>query len=110
MTLLKSRIYNQLNFNQPREQAGFRKGFSTIEHTLTVNQLIEKSEEYNFELYLFIDFHKTFDTVNYNHLWRARLNQLLEIKIIKILPAIYKNLKACVKTDRKGPTFYIQRK
>ena len=47
-----------------REQAGFRKGCSTTDHLQALNQIIEKSNEYNSPLCIgFIDFEKAFDTV-----------------------------------------------
>ncbi len=44
--IIKERIYNQLDENQGREQAGFRKDFSTIDQIFTINQLLEKAKEY----------------------------------------------------------------
>ena len=32
-----------LDTNQPREQAGFRKGFATTDHLHTISQIIEKA-------------------------------------------------------------------
>ncbi|KAK6750683.1 hypothetical protein RB195_002571 [Necator americanus] len=53
-----------LDEGQPCEQAGFRKGFSTIDHIHTVSKLIEVSREYKMPLCLtFIDLKKAFDSV-----------------------------------------------
>mgnify|MGYP006965706016 CR=1 FL=1 len=46
MKIMKNRIYNQLDLNWRIEQAGIRKNQSTIDHLQVINQLIEKSPEY----------------------------------------------------------------
>ncbi|KAK6750784.1 hypothetical protein RB195_002634 [Necator americanus] len=57
-------IEKVLDEGQPCEQAGFRKGFSTIDHIHTVSKLIEVSREYKMPLCLtFIDLKKAFDSV-----------------------------------------------
>ncbi|XP_072033063.1 uncharacterized protein [Amphiura filiformis] len=48
--LLTNRLEIILDGNQPREQAGFRKGFSTMDHIHTINQLKEKCQKYNIPL------------------------------------------------------------
>ncbi len=54
--LIKSRIYSILDIQQPINQAGFRRGYSTIDHIFTINQVLEKSREFNFPLHImFID-------------------------------------------------------
>ncbi|KAK6743191.1 hypothetical protein RB195_010447 [Necator americanus] len=59
-----NRIEKVLDEGQPCEQAGFRKGFSTIDHIHTVSKLIEVSREYKMPLCLtFIDLKKAFDSV-----------------------------------------------
>ena len=42
--MLQNRMEKVLDKNKSREQAGFRKGYSTVDHLQTINQLIE---EYN---------------------------------------------------------------
>ena len=39
-----------LDENQPREQAGFRSAYSTMDYLLALNQAIEKANEYNLKL------------------------------------------------------------
>ena len=61
--ILTNRLTDTLDENQPREQAGFRSGYSTIDHLHTINQLIEKTLEYNKPLCLaFVDYEKAFDS------------------------------------------------
>ena len=47
MKVLLNRITEDLDQNQPPNQAAFRKGFSTTDHLFVMNQLIEKSNEFN---------------------------------------------------------------
>ncbi len=47
--------------NQEREQAGFRKNFSTVDNIFAPNQIIEKTIEYKVKIKLmFIDSKKAF--------------------------------------------------
>ena len=53
---------------------GFRKGFHTADHVLTVKTLIDKYLSQNKKLYLcFLDFKKAYDTV-----WRISLLSKLQ--------------------------------
>ena len=50
-------------------QAGFKKGFSTIDHILTLRAIIEEGRSHGKKIYYtFVDFRKAFDTIP-----RARL-------------------------------------
>ncbi len=108
MKILKNRIYNQLEENQEKEQAGFRKGFRTVDHIHTLNQVIEKAKEYQIEQHLdFVDFCKAFDMVNHNYLWEALHQQGVEQKVIRILANIYSNAIAYVRLDQNGTEFKL---
>ena len=62
--ILTLRLTRVLDENQPIEQAGFRSGYSTIDHIHTVNQLKEKCAEYQKPLCLaFVNYEKAFDSV-----------------------------------------------
>ena len=57
--VIKNRIERQLDENQAREQAGFRCGYSTTDHLQVMQQLIEKTCEYELPLCLaFVDYEK----------------------------------------------------
>lgn len=89
-TCVYSRIRPKLEENQPIEQAGFRRGFSTLDHISTCSRLIEVSREYQLPLILtFIDFKKAFDTIEHNFLWRALKDQGIEDDYIDLLTECY---------------------
>ena len=47
---IQNRMDKVMDENQLREQAGCRKKYSTVDHLQALNQLIEKSEEYQLPL------------------------------------------------------------
>lgn len=104
------RIRTILDEHQPREQAGFRKGFSTTVHLQTINQVIEKSTEYQKTLNIaFIDFRKAFDTIEHVMVWKALKNQNVPNKIIRILKNLYTNSSAKISLESKGNMFKLNR-
>ncbi|KAL0839990.1 hypothetical protein ABMA28_015317 [Loxostege sticticalis] len=61
---ITNRLARRFDDFQPPEQAGFRKGFSTIDHIHTLWQVIQKTEEYNLPLCLaFVDYEKASDSI-----------------------------------------------
>ena len=63
---LQTRIERTLDENQPREQADFRMCYSTADHLQALNQIMEKSNEYNLPPCIgFIDYEKAFDKVKH---------------------------------------------
>ncbi|XGW24756.1 hypothetical protein V3C99_006315 [Haemonchus contortus] len=62
--VILNRIGRILDEGQPSEQAGYRRGFSTIDHIHTLTRLIEVSRDYKMPLCLTsIDLEKAFETV-----------------------------------------------
>ena len=87
-----------LDENQPPEQAGFRKSFSTTDHVQVMNELIERAVEYNFPLYIaFIDYSKAFDSIEHGALWNALNRQGVPAKMIRVLQLIYNTTKIYVR-------------
>ena len=99
--VIANRIAKTLNSNQPREQAGFRSGFSTTDHIQVINQLIEKSNEYNKPLCMaFIDYEKAFDSVKTSAILKAMKNQGIEETYVMVIEDIYKASTASVRLHK----------
>ncbi|EYC35149.1 hypothetical protein Y032_1133g3663 [Ancylostoma ceylanicum] len=86
MRVIYARMERTLDENMPREQAGFRKRFSTIDHIFTISQLAERCREYKVPLcLLFVDFQKAFDSVEHNAVLKAMSDQGVEPAYVRIL-------------------------
>lgn len=108
--IILNRITKMLDEQQPTEQAGFRKGFSTIDHIYTVKQVIEKYKEYNKVLYIaFIDYAKAFDSIEHEHIWETLKQQGIQTKYASIIKTIYTNSKARIQLESLGNEFNIER-
>ncbi|CAG9133292.1 unnamed protein product [Plutella xylostella] len=108
--IIHNRIRSLLDHHQPPEQAGFRPGYSTTDHLHTLNQIIEKTNEFNTPLYLaFIDYTKAFDSLHHQAIFSALANQKINPTYIELVGAIYRNSTANVKLERPGPAFPIEK-
>uniref|UniRef100_A0A7I4Z3U2 Reverse transcriptase domain-containing protein n=1 Tax=Haemonchus contortus TaxID=6289 RepID=A0A7I4Z3U2_HAECO len=92
--VILNRIGRILDEGQPCEQAGFRRGFSTIDHIHTVTRLIEVSREYKMPLCLtFIDLKKAFDTAETEAVIVAMGNQGVPTQYVRMLRELYNNFR-----------------
>ncbi|KAE9413357.1 hypothetical protein Angca_006214, partial [Angiostrongylus cantonensis] len=90
--VILNRIDRKLNEGQPCQQAGFRKGFSTMDHIRTITRLIEVLREYKRQLCVtFIDLQKAFDSNEIEAVMEAFGSQGVLTVFIKILRELYKN-------------------
>lgn len=88
--LLKNRIYRVLDENQLREQAWFRRGYSSLDHKFAINQILEKTREYNIPLALnFIDYNKAFDSIHHDKVRKDLKNQGVGRDIVNVLKKMY---------------------
>ena len=71
--ILQKRIERVLDENQPRQQSGFRKkGYSTVYHLQTINQLIEICNEFKRSLCIgYVDYEKAFDSTEHESIFKA---------------------------------------
>ncbi len=109
--IIQNRIKDALDSNQPREQAGFRAGFSTTDHLHAINQLIEKACEYQLQLCLgFVDYQKAFDSVEHADMFKALRKVNIEEGYVRILEDIYTDAVARIHIDNDiSRTVNIQR-
>lgn len=108
--IILSRITTVLDEYQPKEQAGFRSKFSTIDHIHVLRQILQKYKEYNKTYYLgFVDFNKAFDSLEHECIWEALQNQGTQGKYIKILKNVYSKNTAQVRLEKIGEEFPIER-
>lgn len=96
--IITTRLENKLDFYQPIEQAGFRRGFGTNDHLQSIKTLIEKSMEYNRPLVIaFVDFHKAFDTVELSAALDSLQKCRVDYRYTKLIYNIYKNATMIVR-------------
>ena len=108
--IITNRITRTLGENQPREQADFRKGFSTVDHLHAVNQLIEKCVEYKIPLVVvFVDYNKAFDSIEISDVLEALQEQGIEPVYINIFKHIYKQAKSFIRMHKDSKPFHLGR-
>ena len=89
------------------EQAGFRDGFSTIDHIFALNSIIELYMSKRKKLFCaFIDYKKAFDLVDRTSLWCKLISEGVNGKILNVIFNLYKNAKSCVMLNRKTSKFF----
>ena len=77
-------------------------GFSTVDHVQVISQLQDKSDEYKITIcFAFVDYQKTFDSIEFNPLFDALENQRVEAAYIALLPDLYNGTTATLKLHRK---------
>ena len=108
--IITLRLTTELDEQQPREQAGFRSQYSTMDHIHTLNQLREKCREHNIPLCLaFIDYEKAFDSVYTSKILKALKEQGIEEAYIEILQNIYTDSTVTVKMHKNTEDIKIEK-
>ena len=91
LKILQARLQQYMNCELPDVQAGFIKGRGTRDQIANIRWIMEKAREFQKNIYFcFIDYAKTFDSVDHNKLRKI----LKEIKIPDHLTCLLKNLYA----------------
>ena len=69
LKILQARLQQYVNHEIPDDQAGFRKGRETRDHTANIWWIIKKAREFQKNIYFcFIDYAKAFDCMDHNKL------------------------------------------
>jgi hypothetical protein len=103
-SILNDRIHSFLDKNDllGTEQAGFRKGSSTLDHIFSLHCLIDIYLQRRKRLFCtFVDYKKAFDNVQRNILWEKLLSSGIEGCLLNVIRDLYAKAKSCVKT-RQG--------
>ncbi|KAI5743164.1 hypothetical protein M8J77_015214 [Diaphorina citri] len=108
--VLVNRIDDDLERTQSKEQAGFRKSFSTLDHIQVVRELIERHVEYEMPLCLaLVDFEKAFDSVKTSAVIKSLKEGGVESTYIKILNTIYQMSSATVEIQNRKAHIKIEK-
>ena len=101
--VITNRLERRLDDFQPSEQAGFRKGYSTIDHIHTLRQVIQKTEEYNLPLCLaFVDYEKAFDSVETWAVLESLQRCRIDYRYIEVLKCLYNNATMSVRVQEQS--------
>ena len=108
--VITNKLFEVIADRLPVEQAGFRKGFSTVSHILTLNLLVEKTREWDLPLHMvFIDFCKAFDTVEHSAIWAALDNFGVDVGLIRMIQQLYLAGSASLDIEQLSVPFLTQR-
>ncbi len=108
--ILNSRLSSFIESNNKITecQAGFRKGYSTVDHIFTLKALIDIYLSSGRRLFsCFVDYKKAFDSVWRVGLWQKLLEQGINGKILNSIINLYKNTKSCVSYNGKCSEYFI---
>ena len=102
-------MLQQYMYHELRDvQAGFRKGKGTRDQIANTLWIIEKSREFQKNIYLcFIDYAKAFDCVDYNKLWKIIQEMGIPDHLTCLLRNLYAGQEATVRTGH-GRTGWFQ--
>ncbi|KAE9415981.1 hypothetical protein Angca_007600, partial [Angiostrongylus cantonensis] len=108
--VILNRIDRTLDEGQPCEQAGFRKGFSTMDRIHTLTRFIEVSRECKRAFCLtFIDLEKAFDSIEIEAVMEAIGSQGVPTEYVKILRELYKNFTIKISPFYNGINVDVKR-
>lgn len=108
--LVNARLEQFLHINGllGMEQAGFRKGHSTVDHIFALHSLIDLYTSAGKRLHCcFVDYRKAFDSVDRVELWKKLINNNVTGKIFNVIRNIYKHAKSCVKVGNNLSDFFF---
>lgn len=92
----------ELNNITGEYQAGFKRGYSTIDHLFTLMAAVQKQFTHNRKLYVaFIDFEKAFDTISRKLLWPILSKNGINGKLHKCIKSMYDDVKAKIRCGAK---------
>ena len=108
-SVLNERLKDFISVNNllGNEQAGFRSGFSTVDHIFTLYGMIDILLGKKARLHCaFLDYEKAFDKVDRAFLWEKLLSFGIQGKILNVVKNLYSNAKSCVMTESNCSDYF----
>ena len=91
-----------------KEQAGFRKGYSTIDHVFVLHLVIDLYQSVRKRVFCaFIDYQKAFDSVDRSLLWQKLLSYNINGKLLTVIRQMYNRAKSCIKKDNMISEYFL---
>ena len=108
LKILQASLQQCMNCETPDIQAGFRKGRGTRDQTANICWIIEKTREFQKNVYFcFIDYAKAFDCVGHHKLWKILQEMGIPDHLTCLLRNLYAGQEATVRTGH-GTTDWLQ--
>ena len=107
LKILQARLQQYVNCELPDVQAGFRKGRGTRDRIANIHRIIEKSREFQKNIYLcFIDYAKAFGRVDHNKLWKILKEMGIPDHLTCLLRNLYAGQEATVRTGHRTTDWF----
>ena len=99
LKILQARFQQYVNQELSEVHAEFRKGRGTRDQIANILWIIKKAREFQKNIYFcFIDYAKTFDSVDHNKLWKILQEMRLPDHLTCLLRNLYAGQEATVRT------------
>ncbi len=91
-------------------QAGFRKGYGTVDQVFVLHGIVSHVLNRNRKLYCaFVDFRRAFDSINHKCLWFKLVKSGVRGKLFTLIKSLYQNVKVKARTFSGSITETISR-
>ena len=106
--ILLHKMIRTLDIYQPREQAGFKVGYSTIDSLHVVKQLQEKANEYSIPLcFAFVDYKKAFDSIEFEPVFEGLQKQGVDEAYLNILRKLDSEATSLLRPHKDSERFKL---
>ena len=108
LKILQARLRQYVNHELPNAQAGFRKGRGTWDQIANICWIIKKAREFPKNIYFFfIDYSKSFDSVDHNKLWKILPEMGIPDHLTCLLRNLYAGQEATVRTGHGTTDWFL---
>lgn len=108
LTILNKRLKTFLLPQIPDEQTGFVPGKGTREQILNVQQIVEKTREFNVKMFMcFVDYKKAFDKVKWSKLWPVLIEMGTPRHLVHLIQQLYISNTATVRVNNTQSDIFV---